>query len=148
MPKYSKADREASLAQLREWINPGDTVHTALVHVSRSGMMRHIAPMIFINNEADNRRYLTYHVAVVLGLPIKTGWQDAVKVGGCGMDMGFHLVYNLSRALWPDGFPCTGVDAYADRRRCPSNDHSNGDRDYTAGKMHSDGGYALHHRWI
>lgn len=31
--------------------------------------------------------------------------------------------------------------------RCPSNDHSNGDRDYTQ-HHHSSGGYALSHRWL
>ena len=44
---------------------------------------------------------------------------EAIRVGGCGMDMGFHVVYNLSRALYRDGrFVCMGED-------CPSNDHSN-----------------------
>ena len=27
-----------------------------------------------------------------------------VGVGGCGMDMGFHLVYTLSRELFDDGY--------------------------------------------
>ncbi len=64
-----------------------------------------------------------------------------VKMGGCGMDMGYHLVNNLGYALFPNGVPCTGED-------CPSNDHNNGDRDYTAGKLHRDGGYAFRHRWL
>lgn len=38
--------------------------------------------------------------------------------------MGFHVVYGLARTLWPDGYGCIG-------EHCPSNDHSNGDRDYT-----------------
>jgi hypothetical protein len=82
------------------------------------------------------------------------------------MDMGFHLVYTLSYALYPQGFGCVG-------ERCPSNDHSNGDRDYTPhgcydengaledrepgpGELrdgcrrhwHRDGGYALTQRWL
>jgi hypothetical protein len=43
------------------------------------------------------------------------------------MDMGFHVVYNLSSALYRGGFGCIGDKPV----RCPSNDHSNGDRDYT-----------------
>jgi hypothetical protein len=61
-------------------------------------------------------------------------------MGGCGMDMGFAAVYGLSYALFGKGFECTGPN-------CPANDHSNGDRDYTP-HMHSDGGYALKHRWL
>jgi len=45
------------------------------------------------------------------------------------MDMGFHLVSTLSYYLYPEGFGCTGKSEGRDR--CPSNDHSNGDRDYT-----------------
>jgi len=33
-------------------------------------------------------------------------------------------------------------------RGCASNDHSNGDREYVVGKIHSDPGYALKHRWL
>lgn len=92
---------------------------------------------------------------------------EACKAGGYGMDMGFHLAYNLSRTLYPDGFGCIG-------ERCPSNDHINGDRDYTPhvqmlpgwdaakqehtdalvqtvvglGHWHEDGGYALRHEWL
>ena len=81
--------------------------------------------------------------------------REGLRVSGCGMDMGFHVVYSLSRVLYPDGFECIGEG-------CPSNDHSNGDRDYTphlnGGKAphepgyvahwHSNGGYALRQRWV
>jgi len=43
-------------------------------------------------------------------------------------------------ALFSGGFTCPGKD-------CPSNDHSNGDRDYTP-HMHTDPGYALRQRWL
>ena len=66
--------------------------------------------------------------------------QLAVKMGGCGMDMGFALVYNLSSVLFRDNFICTG-------EKCPSNDHNNGEKDRTPHK-HSDGGYALRHRQL
>jgi hypothetical protein len=90
--------------------------------------------------------------------------------------MGFHLAYTLSRVIYPDGFGCIGKPNDAARRwsgACPSNDHSNGDRDYTPHGLsdengvpedrepapgevadgckrhwHRDGGYALLHRWI
>ena len=55
----------------------------------------------------------------------KTG---GVKVAGCGMDMGFALVYNLGHTLWPKG------------TRKP-----HGTRN---GEPDNCGGYALKHRWI
>jgi hypothetical protein len=62
------------------------------------------------------------------------------------MDVGFELVYNLGRVLWPKGFACSG-------KSCPSNDHSNEPRKYDrekfVGQVHTgDGGYALNHRWL
>ena len=99
------------------------------------------------------------------------------------MDMGFALVYGLSRTLYRDGHKCLGDKG---KTRCPSNDHSNdygahtrawnddcekndrrrteanaqtydamraefltnaAARDYSRRRVHSDGGYALNHRW-
>ena len=57
--------------------------------------------------------------------PDKTG---GLRVSGCGMDMGFHVVYNLGYALWPDGTP----EPHGTRNGAPD----------------SDGGYALKHRWL
>ena len=44
--------------------------------------------------------------------------QDALVIGGCGMDMGFHLVNSLSYALYGSGYQCLG-------KGCPSNYHNN-----------------------
>lgn len=170
--------REAAEAveRMREWVKPGDTLYTILRHVSRSGMSRSIS-VVTIDHADGGRIYdLDYNVARALGEPIDRD-RGGVKVSGCGMDMGFHLVYSLSHALFPDGFGCVGES-------CPSNDHSNGDRDYTPstnlvrcdcldrpgydglGRVHercsgtgyvdvgnpdhwhSSGGYALRQRWL
>ena len=132
----SKSDPEA-IERLREWLKPGDTVYTNVIGVSRSGMSRRIKVYQFENNEP---RYLTYNVAKALGWTFVGDPQDAIRVNGCGMDMGFHLVYELSATLFPSGFTCTGLG-------CHSNDHSNGDRNYTS-HNHRDGGYALRQRWL
>lgn len=113
MTKYTVKDREEALAQLRELLHPGDTVHTILRHVSRSGMLRHISPIVLTK---DGPRYVDWAVAHAVGLPLAE--RDGIKVGGCGMDMGFHLVYELSHVLFPDGFDCIGEG-------CPANDHVN-----------------------
>lgn len=39
-------------------------------------------------------------------------------MNGCGMDMGFSLVYDLGRVLFRDNFRCIG-------KGCPSSDHDN-----------------------
>lgn len=134
--KVSKTEKQEALSHLRSLLPPGSTVHTILRHVSSSGMMRAISPIVIKNGESQD---VTYWVSRVLGEPIHPK-HYGVKMSGCGMDMGFHLVYSLSYALYPDSFSCIG-------QGCPSNDHSNGDRDYTP-HLHSDAGYALRHKWL
>lgn len=129
-------DKLHALAELRTLCPPGTTVYTILRSVSRSGMSRTVQPVVV--NEHGQPQTITGLVASAIGVRTKDG---ACVMGGCGMDVGFELVYSLSRALWADTFTCIGQD-------CRSNDHSNGDRDYTPGHKHSDGGYALTHRWL
>ncbi|MDE2022564.1 MAG: hypothetical protein KGI71_06675 [Patescibacteria group bacterium] len=141
--------REAARRHLLTLLRPGDIVHTVLRHVSRSGMYRSIT----LTTHGVN---LDYHAGIVLDLCVDR--HGGLPVSGCGMDMGHHLVYSLSRALFPTGHGCIGraVDAkgeLAPRRWCPSNDHSNDDRDYTrhtrkTPHWHQDGGYALRHAWL
>jgi hypothetical protein len=149
MPRRTKAqeaERQAAIDRLREWLKPGDTVYTVLRHVSRSGMMRHIDVYKLTD---DGPQWLSYPVS--LALDLRTNDRDgSLKVGGCGMDMGFHVVYSLSAMLYPDGFDCIGEgDGY--KSRCPSNDHVNSGPDrnnYAPTHHHQSGGYALRHRWL
>lgn len=163
MTKAQKAEQEEARERLRKMLRPGQTVYTVLRHVSRSGMMREIS---LHAAEGSEVLWLTGLAARAMGE--RVGKLEGIRASGCGMDMGFHLVYSLSRVLFPEGFGCIG-------KGCPSNDHSNGDRDYTphaeqftadtcpgrpcgdgcdhksgdgAPHWHSDGGYALLQRWI
>ncbi len=108
-------------ARLHELLKPGDTVYTILRHVSKSGMHRRISLLT-----ADHFQ-LDWTIE-------KAGWgktranEEGLVAGGCGMDMGFHLVYNLGRAMWPKGTP----KPHGSRNGAPD----------------SDGGYALKHRWL
>jgi hypothetical protein len=137
--KVNKAEYERCLEEMRKHCPPGTTVYTVLEHVSRSGMSREIRTVLL---SPDGDRVVDLHpnymVSQILGE--RQGKSDGVILGGTGMDMGFHLVYSLSRHLYRDGFSCIGSG-------CPSNDHSNGDRDYTP-HHHNDGGYALKQRWL
>ena len=69
-------------------------VGTILRHCSSSGMSRDISLYFKDMN-------ITYYVAKALKYGVKnSNGFNAVKVSGCGMDMGFHLVYNLSCVLY------------------------------------------------
>ncbi|MEU7814108.1 hypothetical protein [Pseudonocardia sp. NPDC049154] len=139
--KINQEERDAAIKQLRDLFPIGSTVRTVLRHVSRSGMTRAIS---IIDADGDDVSYL---VARATGDRIDNRY-GGIKVGGCGMDMGFALVYGLARTLYRDGFPCSGEQSGPNR--CPANDHANEWRnpDWTPGRMHSDPGYALSHRWI
>ena len=144
-----EAQQEA-IRKLREWLKPGDTIHTILRHVSRSGMSRRID--LYVMRDG-NLQFLSYLAATAMD----DRWdadKGGIIVGGCGMDMGFSLVYNLGYTLFPKGVPCTGSSGYlkngkkAKSPRCRSSDHSNGDREYKRGKIHVSGGYAFNQEWI
>jgi hypothetical protein len=134
-------ERAEWLADLRETLPPGSTVHTVLRHVSQSGMSRAIdLYALRCEDGAVSKSWISYRAAAVMGWTFSQRY-EALSVSGAGMDMGFHAVYTLSRYLYPDGFDCAG-------ERCRSNDHSNGQRERGAGIRHADGGYALRHEWL
>jgi hypothetical protein len=79
-------------------LKKGDTVFTVLRHVSRSGMQRRIDLYTF---QDSKKIYLTGYYALMRGEETP---RDGYKVGGCGMDMGFHLVHGLSYRLFGDDY--------------------------------------------
>lgn len=87
--------RVKAIAALREILNPGDTVFTILRHVSKSGMTRHISVI------AGECRDITHYVARALDMR-RSGRTGGIVISGCGSDVGFDLVYDIKRALWPD----------------------------------------------
>lgn len=116
--------RAQCVAELRAMLKPGQTVYCTLRSVSRSGMQRRIS--LHVVSEKGELVSLDWFASRVMGERISD--QGGLIVNGCGMDMGFHLVYNLGRAVWPDGTP----EPHGSRNGAP-------DRD---------GGYALKHSWI
>jgi hypothetical protein len=86
-------------------LHPGMKVYTDVKHVSRSGMSRSISVHVLGNDERGEACIydITGLVAAALDYPLDRK-NYGVKVGGCGMDMCFHVVYSLGQALWPDGF--------------------------------------------
>ena len=97
--KTSKEDKAEARERLKQWLRPGNTVFTILRHVSQSGMMRHISLYVIKRNSPI---YLDYSVSQLLECPMAKS--EGLKRSGCGMDMGFDLVYSLSYALFGDGY--------------------------------------------
>ena len=91
---------EYSTQLLKDNFPKGSTVYLVVRQVSRSGMYRHISCHSVQDNQVS---WLSYHVAKVLHRNYKEK-TNAVGVGGCGMDMGFHLVYTLASVLYGDGY--------------------------------------------
>ena len=56
-------------------------IFTVLNHVSSTGMTRYISAYVPVIGD-DGKPYITCIAR-------------EIKVGGCGMDMGFHLAYNM-----------------------------------------------------
>ena len=132
--EQAEKDRQEAIASLRKMLKPGDTVRTILRHRSSSGMFRVITLAIIgkDHNGKPDIFCIDGKVCEILGYKYNTK-HDGVPVSGCGMDMGFHLVYNLGRALFPKGFILP-----------KGKSGRNGD---TSGRD-NDGGYALNHRWL
>lgn len=129
MTKAQIAQRAHDIEELRKIVKPGMTVYTQLKHVSRSGMYRVISLFVI----ADNRLIKIDHYACRL----LEGWDDrhqGCKTGGCGMDMGFHLVYNLGATLYPNAEEnkTFGVMTYRNGEQTPE----------------TSGGYLLKHSWM
>jgi hypothetical protein len=154
MTKFSDADRKEAVRELRKLVKAGGSVFTILRHVSSSGMSR-VIDLIIVVPEYDNTyplkpasaakfegerdysakpkrklrgyrpRSIGYLAAKAMGDTFDRDRQG-IKVGGCGMDMGFHLVYNLGRTMFPKG---TKKGAHGD-------------------SSVRDGGYALDHKWL
>lgn len=141
--KIKESERLDAIARLKEWVKPGDKLYTVLKHVSRSGMLRVIDVK---KPDGDSIMHLGFNVAEAVGY----SWdrkKEGMRVGGCGMDMGFSVVNSLSYALYPE-YQCSGA-------KCASADHVNM-RDWEKkippyprdGKMMHKDGYAISQSWV
>tara|TARA_R110002020_G_scaffold470129_1_gene695662 strand:+ start:776 stop:1078 length:303 start_codon:yes stop_codon:yes gene_type:complete len=92
-------DKERVEAFLKDLFPKGSTAYTTVVHVAQSGMSRHIKVFAISGERIQN---ISYHVSKLLDWRFTN--KEAVFVGGCGMDMGFHLIYTLSSKLYDDGY--------------------------------------------
>lgn len=130
MTKAQQQARDDARTTLRALLPPGTTVYTIVRSVARSGMSRTID---CYKLSESGPRWLSGLIAKACGYRQAPG--GALKVSGCGMDMGFAVVYELSQALYPDRFPCAGETCHIYHRPGePVETHS--------------GGYALKQEWM
>ena len=98
-----KEQKELDVAYARQeilsrYLGEGDTVYTVLRSVSSSGMSRTMSLKVARDGKILD---LTYYASIILGYPlVEVNGSRALRVSGCGMDMGFHVVYSLSRGLF------------------------------------------------
>lgn len=134
MSKVSKAEQAEALDRLRKFIKPGDIVLCNCKHVSASGMSR-VIQLYTLDHSGKGRplNYIGWNVAKALGMSYDTK-REGVKIGGCGMDMGFAIVYELGRALWPtkEAAEAAGYVTGRNSSKAPE----------------TDGGYILTHQWL
>jgi hypothetical protein len=102
--KITKKEQKAlDVAYAREqlltyYVSEGDTIYTVLRSVSSSGMSRTLSLKVAKDGKILD---LTYYASILLDWPlVEVNGSRALRVGGCGMDMGFHTVYSLSRVLF------------------------------------------------
>ncbi|MEM4658357.1 MAG: hypothetical protein QXX77_08060 [Candidatus Methanosuratincola sp.] len=88
--------QEQAIEKLRELIKPGMKIYTVLRHVSQSGMTRWIS--VFIHDAEGI--YCIDHLVAGAGIGKLSDKYDGIKVEGCGMDMGYAIVYKLSYLLF------------------------------------------------
>lgn len=94
-------EQRQAIDELRELLEPGETIWTVVRHVSKSGMARAIDAYVFRTDESTGQPYklwLSPKIARACGMQFHQKY-EAVWLQGCGMDMGFHLVNTLSYAL-------------------------------------------------
>jgi len=108
-----------------------------LRHVSSSGMLRRISVFVIVDNEPI---CLDWYIEQI-GLYKRHHQKQGLVVRGCGMDMGFSVVYDLSRALYPKGFKIRAKDT----NRNAINGAKPTDKGYN---FDTDGGYRLSNSWI
>lgn len=144
--KMMKTNDEKAQAHqdLLKILGNNNKVYTILKHVSSSGMSRHIDVVVIQDSKPKNINWYIEKLGLYKrAKSFDTKNANSLRVSGCGMNMGFDVVYNLSTTLYPNGYKCQG-------EICHSNDHFN---DHTCEKIkskhhHRDGGYALKQEWL
>jgi len=124
-------EKEETIKELKDLVKRADyKAYTILRSVSRSGMFRRISVLLIIDNEP----YFIDHLINKLGTYKRDKKEEGLRVSGCGMDMGFDVVYNAGRDIW-----ATKEEAQAEKIIT----YRNGNKE-----PETDGGYLIKQRWL
>lgn len=91
-----EAYRQQCITSLRDYLPDDATVWCVLRHVSASGMSRRID---FYTIHDGDMRMLSGLIAGALDHAPMHATKPGLVISGCGMDMGFHVVDGVSRAI-------------------------------------------------
>ena len=127
--KYAQNEINEALEYLRANLPVGSTVYTSVRSVAKSGMSRTMKVYMVKDGKIIS---LNWYVCRALGESMRK--DGTIRVHVCGMDAGFHLVYTLSRILYPEGF------VVEESRHAASLGAAVG--------AEQDGGYALRQAWL
>ena len=128
----TKEEQEA-INTLRKILDKGGRrVYTIVRHRSSSGMFRLISCFSIVRNKHTKQcepLCLDWYISKT-GLYARDKQREGLRISGCGMDMGFSVVYDVGSMCYPkgDGKTVTG---------------RNGDT-----KPETDGGYLLKQSWL
>ena len=114
---YTNEEVANALEQIKKRVPKGGTVYTVVRSVAASGMSRRITLLAAVE-ETRTVNLRIGELSVVTGPAIaeldywvqtlRDQKHDSDKAGvfipGCGMDMGFAIVYDLAQALYGDGY--------------------------------------------
>jgi hypothetical protein len=122
-------EKEETKAKLKElFAEGGYKAYTILRHVSSSGMFRLISAIVIVDNKPISIDYLING----LGVFKQDKNREGLRVPGCGMDMGFQLIYETSAMVFTDP---------------AENEKITFERDGLAWKR-SNGGYVVKQEWL
>lgn len=100
----NEREKQEAIGYLKESVKEGDEIYCILRHVSASGMSRVIQLIQPVCKEGKPDLYsLGWNAAKALGYNYNRD-KEGIRIGGCGMDMGFALVYELSQTLFGNGY--------------------------------------------
>lgn len=107
MARWTKQQQEDARERLADILRENDTLYTVLRHRSRSGMARWLDVYAFLpcperGDRAVEKYRLSYLVANATGYAYDRR-HEAIRVNGCGFDVGHDVVYSLSMALFGHG---------------------------------------------
>lgn len=129
MNKNKPEEKQEAIRELKELFKKANyKAYTILRRVSTSGMFRLISVMLIIDNEP---LIIDWNIAKA-GIYKRDKKEEGLRVSGCGMDMGFDVVYTTSNAVFTDEKENEELSLKL----------------YGEHQKRKDGGYIVSQRWI